>query len=189
MTHLMWRPILVLTTLQLLLLATPASSFTAPPTNLRSSLASRCSSAATRTRRPHGHRTAVVVVRSSLVDAAMLLAEYATGTPVVDSAEVAAALQTFEPRGITAQDSAVFAISIVPFLWATVEFWRRIAVGEPFGTGTDSVIIGEDANPDSSRGRRVLGQDAFFAAYVLFGVAGFALVLTAVAGFQVGGGM
>jgi hypothetical protein len=29
----------------------------------------------------------------------------------------------------------------VPFVWAGIEFWRRIAVGDPFGTGTDSVLI------------------------------------------------
>ena len=57
----------------------------------------------------------------------------------------------------------------------------------PFGTGKDSVIIGEDANPDSSRGRRVLGKDAFLAAYVLFGIAGFSLFLTILASLQVTG--
>jgi hypothetical protein len=118
--------------------------------------------------------------------ASFLLAESAAAA-IADPAEVAAVLQTFEPRGITAQDSAVFAVGVVPFLWATVEFWRRIAVGEPFGTGKDSVIIGEDANPDSSRGRRVLGKDAFLAAYVLFGIAGFSLFLTILASLQVTG--
>jgi hypothetical protein len=77
----------------------------------------------------------------------------------IDPAVVeAAAPIVFEPRGITTQDSIVFAIGVLPFAWATVEFWRRIAVGESFGTGKDSVIIGEDLNPESSRGRRVLGK-------------------------------
>lgn len=71
---------------------------------------------------------------------------------------------------LTNSDVWVFVIGIIPFLWATIEFWRRIAVGEPFGTGSDSVIIGEDNNPDSSRGRRVLGKDALIVAYILFGV-------------------
>mmetsp|Transcript_45737 Transcript_45737/g.103279 ORF Transcript_45737/g.103279 Transcript_45737/m.103279 type:complete len:156 (-) Transcript_45737:296-763(-) len=91
---------------------------------------------------------------------------------------------TFEPRGVTAQDTAVFVAGCLPFAWATVEFWRRIAVGESFGTGSDSVIIGEDLNPESSRGRRVLGKDAFFAAYVLFGIAGASLVLAFLSGMQ-----
>ena len=60
---------------------------------------------------------------------------------------------------------AVFIVGIIPFLWATYEFWRRIAVGASFGTGSDSVVIpspfeeedddsdliviGEDGNPMS----------------------------------------
>ena len=90
----------------------------------------------------------------------------------------------FVPRGITAQDTAVFAVGILPFAWASVEFWRRIAVGESFGTGKDSIIIGEDQSPESSRGRRVLGKDAFLAAYVLFAIAGASLVLAALSGAQ-----
>jgi len=65
----------------------------------------------------------------------------------------------------------IFIIGLVPFLWATVEFWRRIAFGEAFGTGKDSVIIGEDMKPSSSRGRRTLGRGALVTAYVLFGIA------------------
>jgi hypothetical protein len=79
-----------------------------------------------------------------------------------------AAESTLSP---TNSDIWVFVAGIIPFLWATIEFWRRIAVGEPFGTGSDSVIIGEDSNPSSSRGRRVLGKDALVAAYILFGIA------------------
>jgi hypothetical protein len=63
---------------------------------------------------------------------------------------------------------AVFIIGLIPFAWATVEFWRRIAFGESFGTGKDSVIIprpeitiGEDDNPESSRGRRTLDRGKF----------------------------
>ena len=36
---------------------------------------------------------------------------------------------SFQPRGITPADTAVFVVSVIPFLWATIEFWRRIAVG------------------------------------------------------------
>lgn len=104
--------------------------------------------------------------------------------PVVDPVIVTDIPTTFEPRGVTAQDTAVFIVGCSPFAIATVEFWRRIAVGEPFGTGSDSVIIGEDDNPESSRGRRILGKDAFIAAYVLFGIAGLSLVLTFLSGLQ-----
>ena len=71
-------------------------------------------------------------------------------------------------------DVAVFVLGIIPFLWASFEFWRRIAVGLPFGTGSDSVVIvGEDNNPSSSRGRRTLGKGALVVAYILFGLAAF----------------
>lgn len=90
----------------------------------------------------------------------------------------------------------VFIIGIIPFLWATVEFWRRIAFGESFGTTADSVVIpspfdnnnddssrseknkgvltiGEDGDLSSSRGRRTLDRGALVVAYVLFAVAAF----------------
>ena len=82
----------------------------------------------------------------------------------------------------------VFIIGIIPFIWATIEFWRRIAVGASFGTTADSVVIpspfdnnddeglitiGEDGNPLSSRGRQTLDRGALTVAYVLFGVAAF----------------
>jgi len=80
----------------------------------------------------------------------------------------------------------VFIIGVIPFVWATWEFWRRIAVGASFGTGKDSVVIpspfeetdndlimiGEDGNPLSSRGRQTLDRGALTVAYVLFAVAG-----------------
>eukprot|EP00980_Cylindrotheca_fusiformis_P000194 scaffold36_cov127-Cylindrotheca_fusiformis.AAC.4 len=65
-------------------------------------------------------------------------------------------------------DVWVFLIGAFPFAWATVEFWRRIAFGEPFGTGSDSVIIGTDDDPLDSRGRLVLGSGALAVAYFLF---------------------
>jgi hypothetical protein len=68
-------------------------------------------------------------------------------------------------------DVYVFLAGIFPFAWATVEFWRRIMFGEPFGTGKDSVIIGMDNVPTESRGRRVLGKGALLTAYVLFVIA------------------
>ena len=84
----------------------------------------------------------------------------------------------------------VFIIGIIPFIWATYEFWRRIAVGATFGTGKDSVVIpspfdkdedenendlimiGEDNNPSSSRGRQTLDRGALTVAYILFAIAG-----------------
>ena len=93
-----------------------------------------------------------------------------------------------EPLSNTA-NVIVFIIGLIPFGWATVEFWRRIAVGATFGTGKDSVVIpkpqdvmldddgnplitiGEDNNPTSSRGRQVLGKDALIVAYLLFTIA------------------
>jgi len=75
-------------------------------------------------------------------------------------------------------DVWVFIVGIIPFAWATVEFWRRIAVGEPFGTGKDSVYIGKDNAPEESRGRRVLDRGAFLAAYLLFGIAAAAIGIT-----------
>lgn len=86
-------------------------------------------------------------------------------------------------------DIAVFIAGLIPFGWATIEFWRRIAVGASFGTGADSVVIdpnlevvtiGEDGAPMSSRGRQVLGKGALAVAYLLFGIAIAVLGLTAV---------
>ena len=94
----------------------------------------------------------------------------------------------------------VFIIGIIPFIWATYEFWRRIAVGASFGTGSDSVIIpspfdggdgkdlitiGEDNKPTSSRGRQTLDRGALIVAYILFALAG-GSVLIAVASVVVG---
>ena len=95
--------------------------------------------------------------------------------------------ENFQPLSDTT-NIAVFLVGIFPFIWATIEFWRRIAVGLPFGTGSDSIIIdasdmptptittiGEDNNPKSSRGRQVLGKGAIVVAYLLFGIAAFSV--------------
>eukprot|EP00554_Chaetoceros_debilis_P015782 CAMPEP_0194117972 /NCGR_PEP_ID=MMETSP0150-20130528/33605_1 /TAXON_ID=122233 /ORGANISM="Chaetoceros debilis, Strain MM31A-1" /LENGTH=151 /DNA_ID=CAMNT_0038809185 /DNA_START=116 /DNA_END=568 /DNA_ORIENTATION=+ len=63
-------------------------------------------------------------------------------------------------------NTIVFIIGIIPFLWATYEFWSRIAVGASFGTGKDSIqirpstTIGTDEDRRKSRGQQVLGDDA-----------------------------
>jgi hypothetical protein len=80
---------------------------------------------------------------------------------------------------------SVFLVGLIPFAVATVEFWRRIAVGDSFGTGSESVVIttiGEEDAPLSSRGQRVLGKGALVTAYILFAAAAavLALVLFAV---------
>jgi len=73
----------------------------------------------------------------------------------------------------------VFIVGIIPFAWATVEFWRRIAVGESFGSGKGSVVIsiGEDDTPNKSRGRQTLGKGALVVAYILFCVAALSIFI------------
>lgn len=99
------------------------------------------------------------------------------------------AARTFEPRGVTAQDTTVFAIGCFPFAWATWSFWTRIANGQSFGTGSDSIVFGTgDADEDQLRrfgGRRVLGKGALAIAYVLFAAAGGSVLLALVAALQV----
>jgi hypothetical protein len=69
----------------------------------------------------------------------------------------------------------VFVAGLIPFAVATVEFWRRVALQLPFGTGNKEesvlIVIGDDNDRQLSRGRRVLGKDALIVAIVLFGVA------------------
>ena len=75
---------------------------------------------------------------------------------------------------------AVFIVGVIPFAIATYEFWRRIAVGESFGTTSDSVVftIGEDTEDRmNSRGQQVLGKDALITAYVIFAVVAAVLLL------------
>ena len=74
--------------------------------------------------------------------------------------------------GMLSQETAiaVFVVGLIPFAIATVEFWRRIAVGASFGTNEPVVFIGQDDNPNSSRGKQVLGRDSLITAYVIFAV-------------------
>ena len=101
----------------------------------------------------------------------------ATYVHAANAVTEAASTMTFEPRGITPEDSVIFVIGCVPFVWAGVEFWRRIAVGDPFGTGKDSVIINDSSGNRPTPVRRVLGQDAIIAARILFGLAFASLAL------------
>ncbi len=109
--------------------------------------------------------------------------------------------QTFEPE-VRNQDIAVFAAGVLPFVWATGEFWRRVLRGEVFGTGRDKVVIpkpssfaAEEADLDEgeagegkSAKRRAPGRQltsaALNAAYALFVIAGGSLALALVAFLQ-----
>ena len=100
--------------------------------------------------------------------------------------------RTFEPRGVTPLDTGVFVIGCIPFVWATWEFWRRIAVGASFGTGSDSIVIDpslvDDADDDQVRrfgGRRVLGADAIWAARALMTVAAGSVALALYSATQI----
>ena len=91
---------------------------------------------------------------------------------------MAGSANAFEPSGPSNVDIGVFAIGLAPFLVAAFEFWRRIAFKESFGT-RDPVVI--DADADQLRrfgGRRVLGNDALVAAYVLMAIAGGSVLLS-----------
>ena len=90
-----------------------------------------------------------------------------------------------EISGLSAStNTIVFIIGLIPFLWATYEFWSRIAVGASFGTGSDSIqirpqseemkqltTIGIEGDLKKSRGQQVLGDDALIVAYILFAIA------------------
>ena len=133
--------------------------------------------------------------RASRVAAPCMSLETAPSFSGIGSNVVAAADAAIAPLQDTTQPIeqlsatttvVVFIVGIIPFVWATYEFWRRIAVGASFGTGSDSVVIpspfeegeddliaiGEDGNPMRSRGRRTLDRGALTVAYVLFAVAG-----------------
>jgi len=135
-----------------------------------------------------------ITMRRSLVQAATLqlvnvLSCAAAMTDEMPPEMVEAAKQgkmTFEPRGITAQDTVVFVIGFIPFIWATNEFWRRIVAGESFGTGASSVIIDPNAEVEGSRfrGRSVLGRGAMNVAYLLFASVGITVALVAFTVFQ-----
>jgi hypothetical protein len=83
----------------------------------------------------------------------------------------------------------VFLVGVFPFVVAAIEFWRRIAVGAPFGTGTDSIFFpqqqrtdgesvgganvnsSDNESADQRAGGRVLGPGALILAYALFALA------------------
>ena len=165
-------------------------------------LCAACSAAALRTVRPDTPWPELQMARAlkrqpqalGLASTACLLpghAAYAAegqlrgGAVVEELARNDPAMQTFEPRGITPEDTIVFILGTVPFLWATIEFWSRIARGDPFGTGADQVIINDTSGNRPKAVRRVLGKDAIIAAYILFAFAGASAVLVGIAGVDV----
>lgn len=114
------------------------------------------------------------------LDEALVMAEGAT------RAVTQAGEQVYTPRGLTGVDAAIFILGMIPFVWASIEFWRRIAVGEPFGTTSDSVVIRDTSGPSTlPERRRVLGKGAIITARLLFAAVAVALVLVAVALYQV----
>ena len=103
---------------------------------------------------------------------------------VATDADINAALSTFEPRGITPEDTVIFVLGCIPFVYAGIEFWTRIANGDSFGTGRDSVVI-QPLGQQYEGNKRVLGADALIAARILFGIAGASAVLVLVAGVDI----
>jgi hypothetical protein len=123
-----------------------------------------------------------VHLASSALDADAVATMAGMTSSLISTAEAAAATTTFEPSAAGQSPTTtwiVFIVGVIPFAWATVEFWRRIAVGASFGTGSDSVVIsiGENDNPESSRGKQVLGKGALVIAYILFTIAAGILAL------------
>ena len=132
------------------------------------------------------HTSNVLLASSSDGGAASAMMAAQAAPPMeLSDAQGGARIEQLSPTATT----LLFIGGVSPFAWATYEFWRRIAVGSSFGTGRDSVVIpspfeggdgdddgavviGEDGNPMSSRGRRTLDRGALTVAYVLFAVAG-----------------
>ena len=65
-----------------------------------------------------------------------------TSSTWLSEATTAATANDAVDRGLDATTTVlVFAAGLLPFGIATFEFWRRIAVGASFGTGSDSVVF------------------------------------------------
>jgi hypothetical protein len=98
-----------------------------------------------------------------------------------DVAQAAAAASSASPSSAPGALSPtttvlVFVAGLIAFAATTVEFWRRVALQLPFGTGGNNkdqsllIVIGDDSDRSLSR-RRVVGKDAVLVATVVFGVA------------------
>mmetsp|Transcript_10785 Transcript_10785/g.19498 ORF Transcript_10785/g.19498 Transcript_10785/m.19498 type:complete len:171 (-) Transcript_10785:1772-2284(-) len=89
-----------------------------------------------------------------------------------------------QPKQIEIQDVFVFMIGSLPFTIATYQFWTRIAKGQRFGTGKDSVIIDTGRKPidnkeSKSTALRTLSKSALNVAYFLTAIALFSYLLVA----------
>ena len=86
----------------------------------------------------------------------------------------------------------MFVVGVLPFIWATGEFWRRVLRGEVFGTGRDSVVIpkdfGEQGDEEGGGRRRVLTSSALTTAWLLFAIAGASVAIALVVFFEAQGG-
>jgi hypothetical protein len=101
----------------------------------------------------------------------------------VAQASAAASTTSSAPGALSPTTTVlVFVAGLIPFAVATVEFWRRVTLQLPFGTGGSKdqsvlIVIGDDNDRQLSRGRRVLGKNALLVAIVLFGVAASAIAI------------
>lgn len=144
-------------------LRTPHSSRSRPRRRQRSAMAPSAP--------PRGGAVAAMLPPASAyvamppVGAALAAADY----PGVQAVAFDPSVQALDPTTTV----VVFVLGLVPFVWAAVEFWRRIAVGEPFGTGKDSIIISDEEGVEGSRfgSRPVLGKGAIYLARGLMVVA------------------
>lgn len=111
-----------------------------------------------------------ILATAASTAASVLVADAAT----IDAAVGVATTEATATAALSNRDIwIVFLAGVFPFGWATIEFWRRVTVGESFGTSQDSVVIkntigNDNASPLDSRGRRVLGRGALVTAVVLF---------------------
>ena len=112
-------------------------------------------------------------------------ADTSRARPIPATPSLLLACITCSPSGRSPPRSAViFVLGCVPFVYAGIEFWTRIANGDSFGTGKDSVVI-KPLGEQYDGNKRVLGQDAMIAARILFGIAGASAVLVVVSVFDV----
>ena len=106
------------------------------------------------------------------------------GTPTTNTADFAPVVRQ--------SDVVVFVVGVLPFIWATGEFWRRVLRGEVFGTGRDSVVIPKDFGEQGDEGgggrRRVLTSSALTTAWLLFAIAGASVAIALVVFFEAQGG-
>lgn len=85
------------------------------------------------------------------------------------------------PASLTAEnikDISIFMVGTVPFVWAGIEFNRRVLNNEGFGTSLNRVFFAwpdddddDELNNNNNNNTIVLGKSALSLAYLLFGSA------------------